>query len=631
MNRSIASCSRRSWCPANRRNTSRNARRTNNNNHPYARDSNCRSRTAQRPDTSHPRTHRDNDDDDENVRGRARARVVDRRPFIERATSRDCHRSNERYCSRDRWARPERRRPFRDDPWEHGPTPLPVPKRRRTSRSMSAIPPTRVNQQTGCRVAYFLMGTPGCGKSTVKRERFGACLEELTRDFDLQCSRQHTASSSSRAEGEEMPMLLDINPDKLKSFHPLYQACGMTQMEDSTVHSWSVRTSARLVEQICQSGARDFVLDSSGANPRWMLDRIMNARGKYKVHLIFVDCPLEIALFRNRTRGALGDGWVPEEVLIDKAGKVHHALQQLIAEVDVVDRVWTHNSKKTEDADELRQAQFDMYCYPAPRMHPPARPGDDDYAKTPSGACPPSRQPGSRRILRLANWKRSEHVAELKQARLQWIDNTQESREAFIVQDVFNGGTAPHLMVFERNKFPYMMPDRVEHWTLWAYQHLSHRAICDYVEHHLRTKRPDVVSWNYDDNEDRRTVDIDHVHVFLSTRHDKVSMAFPAPSPEEHPLTMEEEPQSSEGIAEPGERIDIGSGDSLPSLYESAISPSADGDRGESTTSANEEETLVDPSRCSARKNAGWWVCPPVFFKVMVLGVYMYKTYPGSP
>jgi len=381
-------------------------------------------------------------------------------------------------------------------------------------RSQSAAPNPRLN---GPRMAYLIMGLPGCGKSTVKRDRFGDKLELLGSDFEVQCSGK---------TGDDR--ILDVDPDRLKPFHSMYSAREMTDREDSAVHSWSVRTTARLVDKICQAGTRDFVVDSSGANPRWMLDRILEARGKYKVHLIFVDCPLEIALVRNRDRGAACDGWVPEDVVIDKAGKVHATLQKLIGEVDVVERVWAFDN----DTQKLEQARLDLYLYPAPRKFPPPRPEDDDYNKVPSGACPPSTQLNSRRVLRLANWKRNDHTAECFRRRLQWIDRVQESRESFIIQDVFNGDTAPHLIVFERNKFPYHMPDRVEHWTLWAYQQLTHRTICDYVENHIRIKRPDVVTWNYDDNEGRKTIQIDHVHVYMSTRHDEISMLRPNPETE---------------------------------------------------------------------------------------------------
>ena len=39
-----------------------------------------------------------------------------------------------------------------------------------------------------------------------------------------------------------------------------------------------------------------------------------------------------------------------------------------------------------------------------------------------------------------------------------------------------------------------------EHWTLWSVDELSHREICDWIEDHIDKSRPDVVSWNYDDN-----------------------------------------------------------------------------------------------------------------------------------
>jgi len=356
-------------------------------------------------------------------------------------------------------------------------------------------------------LAVFIMGMPGAGKSKIKADRY-ADVEQLDRgNFEEQCN------TWSRR-------MIDINPDRIKPYHPAYQR-HMGPAQDSAVHSWSVRQAAKLVEQVCKIG-RDFVLDATGANPRWMIDRIQEARGKYRVKLIFVDCPLEIALFRNRNRAALDEGgWVPEDVLIEKASKVHASFQKLCREVDEAERVWNPGMNS-----EMEAAILDLYCYPAPKSRAPIRPGDVDgeYAKSPQGGRPPSQKIGSRRILRMANWKRSDYVADLKRDRLQWIDRTQPSREHFIIHDVFKGDRNVDNIVLEVNKYPYHMPDRVEHLTLWAYKKLTHRRICDYIEKYIEENRPDVVTWNYDNNADRRTVDIDHVHIYLSTRRDAVSI-----------------------------------------------------------------------------------------------------------
>jgi len=143
------------------------------------------------------------------------------------------------------------------------------------------------------------------------------------------------------------------------------------------------------------------------------------------------------------------------------------------------------------------------------------------------------------------------------------MDDEQPSREEVIERTVF-ANKDPWVM--ERNMFPYQMPNNCEHWTLWAKEELTAERICEIVEEWLKTaenvrskissksscgssreddrrrrnnrhdrgnrhdrhdrgRRRDeeiidtpggyVYSWNYDDNNSRRTIEIPHVHIYL--------------------------------------------------------------------------------------------------------------------
>ena len=54
-----------------------------------------------------------------------------------------------------------------------------------------------------------------------------------------------------------------------------------------------------------------------------------------------------------------------------------------------------------------------------------------------------------------------------------------------------------------------------EHWTLWSIDELSHEEIVEFIEKWIAKNRKDVVSWNYDDNNARKTIEIPHLHVYL--------------------------------------------------------------------------------------------------------------------
>lgn len=332
-----------------------------------------------------------------------------------------------------------------------------------------------------------MMGLPGAGKTTIKRQR----------------RRDET---------------LDIEPDRFKCKHPRYSE-HMSEETDDEVHRWSVRRSVDAFEEAVRWRRRaDVVFDSSGSNARWLKRRIVTARDAgYTTELLWVDVPLEIALLRNRNRGFRQ--WCPEKVIMDKAAVMPISFTELKKEVDSAE----HLLNWSERSDEQKTAEEDLYFYPPPRTHPPSlRPGDRGYAEPPNGARSPSRRPGSRRTVRIGPWKRNDAVMAEKNARLSWMDRTfRGDRETFVLDQVLGGRD----VLVEPNRFPYMLPPGTEHWIIWSRRTMGHSELCEYIEGWLDAREPhNVISWNYDDNRGRRTIDVWHVHIYLQGHPNKVPL-----------------------------------------------------------------------------------------------------------
>ncbi|OLP97092.1 hypothetical protein AK812_SmicGene20617 [Symbiodinium microadriaticum] len=328
--------------------------------------------------------------------------------------------------------------------------------------------------------ALFLMGLPGAGKSTVKKERMS---EEL---------------------------FVNVEPDQLKRYHKDYSS-NMSEETDTEVHRWSVRRAVDAFEDaVRDSRRRNVLFDSSGSNSQWLARRLETARDAgYHTQLLWVDVPVEIALLRNRDRAKSRGQWCPENIILDKAKVLQASFEELRATVDVAERLqnWDPNGH------ELRRAQEDLYLYPAPRSRATVRPGDPSYGEAPPGARPPSPTPGSRRTIRIGPWKRSDEVMKAKSARLKWMDETYRGdREKYVLEEVLAGRE----ILLERNMFPYALPPGMEHWTIWARSTMEHDALCVYIEGWLNARQPhNVTAWNYDDNRQMRTIDVWHVHVYF--------------------------------------------------------------------------------------------------------------------
>ena len=172
------------------------------------------------------------------------------------------------------------------------------------------------------------MGLPGSGKSTLKKKLFDVVdrvrdPEAFMRDYKREKRRsrtrgqlrsfdgaakpqQHTAEMNAKSGLPDTSSLagyrfIDVEPDSIKKSHPHYY--DKSEEGDSRVHSWSVRNSAWVSEEIAAAARDNFILDASGSNPDWLLDRVEVAeKHGYKVSVVFVDTPVEICLFRNRQR-----------------------------------------------------------------------------------------------------------------------------------------------------------------------------------------------------------------------------------------------------------------------------------------------------------------------------------------
>jgi len=340
--------------------------------------------------------------------------------------------------------------------------------------------PQRVSRR---RRVLFLMGLPGAGKSTVKKHRL-------------------------------RPGDLDIEPDKLKRRHRRFSD-DMGDETDEEVHRWSVRRALDEFEDAVRaSRPSDIVFDSSGSNAKWLRRRIETAHQKgFTTELLWVDVPVEIALLRNRDRGIERDGrgqFCPEKIILDKAPLMEASFEELSQCVDSAERLqnWSKSNGELEDA------KKDIYLYPAPRTRPPhLRPGMKHYGEGPDGARSPSPSARSRRTMRIGPWKRNDEVTKRKNARLAWMDRTfKGDREDFVSKYVLGS----RQVLLERNRFPYHLPPGAQHWTIWARKPMGHDELCTYVEGWLDAREPHhVVSWNYDDNRGRRTIDIWHVHIYF--------------------------------------------------------------------------------------------------------------------
>mmetsp|Transcript_72746 Transcript_72746/g.194134 ORF Transcript_72746/g.194134 Transcript_72746/m.194134 type:complete len:415 (+) Transcript_72746:33-1277(+) len=340
----------------------------------------------------------------------------------------------------------------------------------------------RANEQP---VALFLMGLPGSGKTTVKRKFM------LHQNLKLE----------------------SVDPDEIKRRHRDW-APKMRPRVDEKVHRWSVRQCVSDFEDLCRKRV-PLNLDTSGANPEWLEDRMALAeKFGYRLVVLYVDVPLHIAIFRNRQRAADGGNYVPEDVIVSKVRDIPEVFDNLTTRVH--EAHWVQNWEAGSDED--KKAHMDAFFYPPLFEELPPRPGAKGYGDPFPGARVPTTRPmvQSRRALQLGPWVRSERTKQIRYRHEDKLDErypTDDDRAQYIRETVLGS----ELNKIEPNMFPYECPPGVEHWTLWSDTRKTHREVCDWVERWIDAERPDVVTWNYDTNEASQTFFVPHVHVFVAT------------------------------------------------------------------------------------------------------------------
>jgi len=190
-----------------------------------------------------------------------------------------------------------------------------------------------------------LMGLPGSGKSFVKDRRYLI----------------HSG-------------FIDIDPDEIKKLHPNYDP----EKNPVEVHEWSFAEAESLMRRTLPTG-NPFILDGTGTNPAKMAAKMEEAkRAGYRIFLVYVYTPLEIALWRNRNR----ERFVLESIILRKANQIDGSFSKL--------RSIANKSKVIANysESERNKALEDLKLYPYPLDERPPRPGDSEYGMGRAAAEP---------------------------------------------------------------------------------------------------------------------------------------------------------------------------------------------------------------------------------------------------
>eukprot|EP00913_Durusdinium_trenchii_P025803 g24217.t1 len=104
---------------------------------------------------------------------------------------------------------------------------------------------------------------------------------------------------------QSLEVRVNVEPDQLKRFHRHFSS---SMSEDA---SW-LSTHGTLRPNV--------LFDSSGSNSQWLARRLETARhAGYQTELLWVDVPVEIALWRNRNRAKSKGQWCPECIIMEKS------------------------------------------------------------------------------------------------------------------------------------------------------------------------------------------------------------------------------------------------------------------------------------------------------------------------
>jgi predicted ABC-type ATPase len=185
--------------------------------------------------------------------------------------------------------------------------------------------------------AVFFMGVAGAGKSFVRTKRY------MTH-FDFKA----------------------VDPDDILRRHPDYDP-----MNPQVLHDWSKEVADGEFASIIRSGTgQSVVVDGTGTNPENTERKVEEAQAQgYRTYLVYVWVPLEVSLFRNRSR----DRFVPESVVLRQNSVMQQSFGYLRNKVDQFKVIPNYEEP------ELKLAKDDMAMYPPPQKVRPPRPGDPMY------------------------------------------------------------------------------------------------------------------------------------------------------------------------------------------------------------------------------------------------------------
>jgi len=150
--------------------------------------------------------------------------------------------------------------------------------------------------------AYFMMGLPAAGKSTVVEQLFDRDRVKV------------------------------IDPDAIKRSIPGYRPDELDSADGLRIHQLSkAKANAEFAEALADTSS--FVVDGTGTNFAALIKKIRAATAaRFHTTLIYVTCPLSVALERNAKRERV----VPERVLLDKAEAIEIAFELVSREVEKV-------------------------------------------------------------------------------------------------------------------------------------------------------------------------------------------------------------------------------------------------------------------------------------------------------
>jgi predicted ABC-type ATPase len=159
-----------------------------------------------------------------------------------------------------------------------------------------------------------------------------------------------------------------VDPDEVKKRHPNYDP-----EKPYKLHEWSKNVSDGEFWDIINDGSGSpVVVDGTGRDAESIILKAALAKASgYRIFLVYVWVPVEVALWRNRNR----ERFVPERKLMDAYKEIERSFGKLRGHVDKYKVVPNFTNK------DLEEAKKDLAIYPAPQASRPPRPGASDYSE----------------------------------------------------------------------------------------------------------------------------------------------------------------------------------------------------------------------------------------------------------